>query len=141
MRLIRFGDWQLRLDAFLSERLRTPFSWGVNDCALFSADAVLAITGVDLAWGLRGKSARAAARFIQEVGGLPMIVSSRLPMLESVDLAYEGDVLAVRLNSSRPGRLSLGVLNAFGDVVGPSRNGLVCVSRGQAVAAWGVGHG
>lgn len=32
-----------------------PFSWGENDCALFVADGIKAITGVDIAADFRGR--------------------------------------------------------------------------------------
>jgi hypothetical protein len=37
------------------ERARAPFAWGRNDCALFAADGIEAITGVDIAGDFRGK--------------------------------------------------------------------------------------
>ena len=37
------------------ERAKTPFAWGANDCALFAADGIKAITGVDIASDFRGK--------------------------------------------------------------------------------------
>lgn len=53
MILERFADWPQRLAQFFLERRAQPFRWGKNDCGLFAADAVLAITGVDLAADLR----------------------------------------------------------------------------------------
>lgn len=47
--LVRFPDWQERLTDFLHDRREMPFAWGSNDCALFACDAVLAMTGTDLA--------------------------------------------------------------------------------------------
>jgi len=52
--LIRFPDWESRLVQFFSDKMHIPFQIGVNDCALFACDAVLAITGVDLALSVRG---------------------------------------------------------------------------------------
>jgi hypothetical protein len=47
--------WDTRLlEQFLIERRFMPFKWGENDCALFVADAVEAITGVDIATDFRG---------------------------------------------------------------------------------------
>jgi hypothetical protein len=48
MALTKIQHWQTRaFHEFLISRARAPFVWGVNDCALFAADGVLAITGVD----------------------------------------------------------------------------------------------
>jgi hypothetical protein len=40
----------------LIERRFMPFTWGANDCALFVADAVERMTGVDIAADFRGYS-------------------------------------------------------------------------------------
>jgi len=52
---MRYQDWEARLHGFCSARRGVPFTWGANDCALFVADAVQAISGVDLASGCRGR--------------------------------------------------------------------------------------
>lgn len=57
MSLVRRHDWRSRLSAVIEEALQRPFEWGHHDCALFAADAVLAMTDRDLAEGLRGEYA------------------------------------------------------------------------------------
>jgi len=53
--MIRFPDWQTRLDAFLRQQKDRTFEWGKWDCCLFVADAITAMTGEDPAQSLRGK--------------------------------------------------------------------------------------
>lgn len=53
--MTRVEDWPERLAAFIEQRRKMPFAWGSNDCALFAADAVCAITGVDLGEPFRGR--------------------------------------------------------------------------------------
>jgi hypothetical protein len=53
--MIRFADWPTRLNDFIDSRREAVFSWGENDCALFAADAVWAMTGTDLASAYRGR--------------------------------------------------------------------------------------
>ncbi len=56
MTLTRQPHWATRgLHAFLLARARAPFVWGANDCALFAADAIEAMTGVDIASDFRGR--------------------------------------------------------------------------------------
>jgi hypothetical protein len=56
MSLKRIQHWQTRAyHQFLADRKRTPYQWGVNDCALFAADGILAQTGTDIAADFRGK--------------------------------------------------------------------------------------
>lgn len=139
MSLPRLPDWRLRLDALIWERRRQPFAWGANDCCLFAADAVLAITGVDLAARLRGLGARAALRHIQRMGGLCHVVPDCLPLLPATAAAQDGDVALIEQPAKGLRGLALGVLDGVW-VLGPGRNGLMAVPARQAIQAWGVGH-
>jgi hypothetical protein len=54
--------WDTReLNDFIWARAFAPFEWGVNDCALFVADAVRAMTGADIAEDFRGYTDEAGA--------------------------------------------------------------------------------
>jgi len=56
MALKRAQHWATRAyHQFLLARRHTPFAWGSNDCALFAADGIQAITGTDIAADFRGK--------------------------------------------------------------------------------------
>lgn len=50
-------------EVFLRARAAMSFAWGSNDCALFAADGILAMTGVDLAADFRGKYSDEAGAF------------------------------------------------------------------------------
>jgi len=65
--LLSLPNWPTLLHKFLAERMNTPFVWGKHDCCLFACDAVLAMTGEDLAGDFRGKydSALSAVRTMQ----------------------------------------------------------------------------
>jgi hypothetical protein len=55
-KLARKPNWDTdAFDKFLLSRATTPFAWGGNDCALFAADAIEAITGIDIAADFRGR--------------------------------------------------------------------------------------
>ena len=75
-----------------------PFVWGVHDCCTFCADAVQAITGVDVMGTLRQRyqSAFEALALTQELGGLQAAVSSVLGEPCSPALCTVGDVLLLR---------------------------------------------
>jgi len=51
----RFDDWEMRLDTFIQKRMKTPIKWGKHDCCLFACDAIVMMTGVDVAEYFRGK--------------------------------------------------------------------------------------
>ena len=134
--LVRLPDWRLRFDALITERLHTPFAWGRNDCALFAADNVLALTGVDPAFGLRGHaSARQAARTLRQRGDLATLVDLHLGPSCSPALATQGDVMMVPMG----GRLALGVCLSCDYAAGPGAIGLLQTSMANAVCAWKVG--
>ncbi len=50
----RLPDWRPRLTAYLAETAHQGFRYGSNDCALFAAGAVRAMTGQDPAAAWRG---------------------------------------------------------------------------------------
>lgn len=50
----RLPDWRPRLTAYLADTARDGFRYGSNDCALFTAGAVRAMTGHDPAAAWRG---------------------------------------------------------------------------------------
>ena len=50
----RLPHWEMLLDGWHKVAETRPFLWGKSDCCLTACDAVLAITGIDPAIGLRG---------------------------------------------------------------------------------------
>lgn len=118
--MTRFNDWPERLAAFIEARRARAFSWGSQDCALFAADAVLEMTGVDLADGLRGyTSASGAAKRIKKAGGMRAL-AGELPE-KHPGLAQRGDVVLVELE----GRETFGIVAGNGYWCGPGVDGLV----------------
>jgi hypothetical protein len=73
----RLEGWEKRFSAFLQERQRAPFVWGENDCILFAADAIVAITGFDLAASVRGlyASEEEAKALLKQRGGLEAAIT------------------------------------------------------------------
>jgi hypothetical protein len=141
--LQRLPDWPLRLEAFVQQRAHQPFAWGAQDCALFAADAVQALTGVDVAPpALRQhRSARAALRSLQAHGGLHGIAQAALGTPIAPALATVGDVLLVNSNNlafMHPGRPMLALCNGS-TALAPGPQGLVSVSLQRATHAWRVG--
>lgn len=91
---MRLPDWQPRLAQLVTQRMRHPLQWGVHDCCLWAADAVQAVTGTDLAAGLRGTystQAEAQARLLQ-LGGLAALCVDRLGPVARTALAQPGDI-------------------------------------------------
>lgn len=51
----RPNNWRVLLIEYVLVAEKAPFEYGVNDCALFAANAVKEMTGVDFAEDFRGK--------------------------------------------------------------------------------------
>ena len=127
-------DWQERFAAFGKERAAMPFEWGRNDCCLFAADAVLAMTGEDPAASLRGySSALAAQRLIDEAGGLQALASQALGEPVSQLMAGVGDVVLL----TNEGRELLAICNGI-NAVAPGPDGMVVLDMAAALAAWKI---
>lgn len=132
----RRHDWQMRFEAFIASRQATPFVWGANDCALFAADCVHAITGQDPAPpGLRShRTEKQALRTLERHGGLHSIATRSLGQPIPARAAMVGDVVLVKVGK----RDALAVCNGQ-TAFGPSPLGLVSVGMETATLAWRVG--
>ena len=131
----RLHTWQTRFALLCMERQHAPFVWGVHDCCLWAADAVQAITGQDLAEGLRGTyhTAAQAARMLEQAGGVRGVATAALGNAVSPKLASVGDVVLFR----QAGRELLAVCNGSTALaVGPA--GLEPLGMGTALAVWRV---
>lgn len=134
--LKRLADWEDRLASLIAQRIDQPFVWGVNDCALFAADCIEAMTGVDLAPDLRGQwqDQRQALRVIAGLGGLAAAVEV-LGLVESSPLfAQRGDLVLHRRDGSDALAICLG-----SNLAGPSESGLLFFGLESGGRAWRVG--
>lgn len=100
----RLRDWQQRLAELMMQRRVALFQWGVHDCCLFAADAVLAVTGHDLAADLRGTytSADEAARLLRRLGGVQGVAINRAGPVVPVAMAQAGDIGLCVQDPARP---------------------------------------
>lgn len=129
----RLPDWPLRLERFIASRARAPFAWGKNDCALFAADCVQAITGQDPApAGLRGHTtAKQAYRALHRHHGLAAIATGSLGEPVPANCATVGDVVLLQVQ----GRDALAVCNGTTALM-PSPYGVASVSMATATHCW-----
>lgn len=122
---------------FLRDRAETPFQWGVNDCCVFAADAVLSQTGRDLAAGWRGKydDELSAEVVLLAFGGIAKIATEALGIaLPLVTTAQRGDV--VLFESGAGPALGICVGDKFAAI--RREGGVGYFSMRHAVTAWRV---
>jgi hypothetical protein len=134
MMLTRFQNWPELLADKIEQSREISFSWGSHDCALFCADAILAMTGTDLAWDLRGRyqTERDALRRIHKLGfkNLEELVNERLEPISILN-AKRGDLVLHPTGA-------LGVCNGLMSwFVTP--DGLTCLKTCIFNKAWRVG--
>lgn len=134
--MTRVQGWERALFNFTVERHALPHEWGKHDCALFAADGVRIMTGVDPMADIRGTYTTriGAARAIKKLGvdTLGQAVSLKLPSI-TPSVARRGDVV---MCNGDDGEFLAIVQGAT--AVGPSRRGLIHVPLKQALAAWRV---
>ena len=140
----RRSDWQRALDEFVRVNQDRRFEYGKWDCCLFVCDAIIEMTGIDLAAPYRGKySTRAEAlRAISEQLGTASIqavaenaaATHHMPEVPVLH-AHRGDMVLV----ARGRDFSLGLVALNGrDAIVASKFGLWRLSLSRAVRAWQV---
>jgi hypothetical protein len=131
--------------AFLKQAKSTPFKWGSNDCCLFAANAVLAITGTDLADDFRGKYTDEASAFalIKTVTGGTTVADAAAYCAKKHNLteyahplmAKRGDLVVI----SNAGNLIAGVVHLNGrEVVSVNDQGMVRLPITSITRSWSI---
>lgn len=108
--------WQHRLTTYLASIAARPFEAGKLDCALFTAGAVQAMTGVDHARGWRGKyrSLAKGLKALEAAGHADHVAltASLYPEVPPI-MAQVGDIAVVQSDGAED-------VQALGIVQGPS---------------------
>lgn len=133
----RIKGWEQALAATTRAAMPKRHAWGSHDCALFAADCVRAITGVDLAEEFRGQynDENGARRVLASLGceNVGDLASRYLPEIDA-PMARRGDVVMM------DGKFGpfLAIVDGW-TAVGPSLRGLEHVPASSALRAWRVG--
>lgn len=129
----RLHQWQSALQYLIAERRLMPFEWGRNDCGLFAADCVQAITGEDPAPGFRGvyASESGAQAVLDANGGLEGVAAASFGAEIAPALAQVGDVVLCKIQ----GRDMLAIC-AGSHAIGPGHNRLASMPMKRAQKAW-----
>ena len=141
--MTRIESWPSALSDYLLRAESIRFRYGSQDCGLFVAGAIRAMTGVDVASTLRGYTNRAEAfNRIATLCGTPTMeaIAGHLAVLHGVPevpvlCAQRGDVVLLR--SGR--RSSLGIVAMHGtEILTPYRAGLLRLPLSHARRAWHI---
>jgi hypothetical protein len=132
---MRINTWEEALADYIAIKRDEPFEYGVNDCCMFAAGAVEAITGEDPMPEFRGKydSLKGSLTVIKEIGA------------GTLEATLDGKFTQVEIGHAQRGDLaffddSVGVvMGGFAYFV--SDDGLERINRSLWDKCWGVGHG
>jgi len=143
---IRSHTWSTReLHDYLTNHAHTSFAWGQFDCCLFAADAIQAMTGIDIAAEFRGKYHDQASAFelIKTVTGGSTVADAAaycanqhgLPEWKYPLMAQRGDLVVFE----NDGNLIAGVVHLSGrHVVSVSESGLIKAPITAVQRAWHI---
>jgi hypothetical protein len=146
--MIRVADWEDKLNGLLSERHGSDFTWGQHDCCLFVGDAVLAMSGVDIAEWFRGKysDSHKAYSLLKDYagGGIESVMDKLAELYHMAEIprmtASHGDIalceVATHLND---GTLTLGVINQDNKILIAGRGKLHAFDKSVGVRFWKTG--
>ena len=132
---MRITTWENALSEYIAEKRNEPFEYGINDCCLFAAGAVLEITGEDPMSEFRGKydSLKGSLKAIKDIGS------------GTLEATLDGKFAEVSIGYAQRGDLaffddSIGVvMDGFAYFV--SDDGLERIPRELWNKCWSVGRG
>lgn len=137
--MMRTEGWRKRLANYVNQARSIPYQLGTQDCWLFVAGAVEAITGVDHAKAHRGhyKAVRGALGVMNRAGADNMadFAGKYLTERASTAEAQIGDVMAIPTKDAFG--FSLGILNGERVLV-ITPNGIDTRDRSEATRAFEV---
>lgn len=143
--LVRHPDWPAALARFFAAREGAEFGYGRSDCCLFVADAVLAMTGVDLAADYRGRyrSREGAEECLRLTAGRATVAAAMERAARGLGLAevpvacaQRGDIV---LLAREAGDQSLGLVALDGRrIAAVSERGFLYLPVGRAARAWRI---
>lgn len=137
---MREQDWENALNEHLEKMRHTEFKRGLNDCALFVCDCILAMTGKDFASDYRGQytTRKQAEALIKKHGNkdLKSLATEQLgEPYTNINFAKRGDVVLVPC----PEGEALAILDLTGKrAVTTGKDGLVYYPREQWIKAWSL---
>ena len=95
IKLTRHSAWEQNLSEYIETKRHEPFDYGVNDCCMFAAGAVEAMTGVDPMIEFRGQydSLKTTIKVLKEIGAgdLEATIDGKFPEI-AVGYAQRGDL-------------------------------------------------
>ena len=138
--IVRKDNWPKYLYEFIDSRRKVPFKYGENDCALFAADAIKAISyDVDFGEPYRGKydSYVGYVKLIKEINGcvcLEALATSLLGQPCPTKYVKRGDVVLIQIENRQSLGICIGAKSAC-----PGKNGLDFINtHPNTIKGWSI---
>lgn len=137
---MRKQNWETAFSDFIEECRDRPFKRGDHDCALFVANCIEVITGVDHGKEFRipYKNRREAIALLKKkgYGNLEDVATTKLgEPYKSIGFARRGDVVSVKC----PEGLALAIIDLSGKrAITTGKAGLEFYPMGQWLKGWSV---
>jgi len=124
------------LAEFITERRLLPYVWGSNDCVLFAADWVVAVTDIDPLGDLRGTwhNEEEAMVALEAQGGLVAAMDARFPRKQK-EFAQRGDIVMLKITADQQPSLAVCV---GADAAAPGFEEMLLASMSKARIVWEV---
>jgi hypothetical protein len=132
---MRLSDWEMQLSEYVLSKKNQPFEYGVNDCCLFAAGAVEAMTGENPIPEFIGAydSLKTSIKALKTIGAGTLektmdakFTEIQIGYAQTGDLAFHDGSIGVIIDS---------------DALFVSDDGLVRISRDKWCKIWSVGRG
>lgn len=132
--MVRLENWPMLLGRYLKETKDKPFKWGENDCILFAAKGLEAITGQNLYAEYVYETEDQAKEILENHNGLAGLISKHLgPGHRNFKKAHRGDLVMMKLPQP-----TLGIVDDSGQrIAAISQDGHVRLPLNKAWRVWG----
>lgn len=132
--MVRLPDWPMRLSAYLKDTRDAPFMWGSNDCVMFAAKGLEAVTGINMYAEYEGYTDEAGAKeIIDSAGGIDKLVSKHLgPGHRNYKTAQRGDLCLMKMPE-----FTVGIVDDTGQrIAAVTEKGLMRLPLSKAWRIW-----
>jgi len=146
---IKTRNWESKLRGFIRSQSGTPFQWDRSDCVSFTTNCIMAMTGIDVAGWLRGKynDKHSAKKVLWDHMGMGLVKTfSKIFEENGFEETYKlrtGDICFVQIQNLDPEASRMFdnatmavVVNNFGHIAVPGKNGLEIFNHYRLMKAW-----
>ena len=140
----RFSNWPETLLAEVKAARGRPFKYGSHDCLMWQAAVIRAMTGVDLARGMRGYRTREGAAAVLREKGEGTVTKTLDAIMKKhgcaripASMCGRGDAVVALIKTDggkeRVGGICLGAVAAF------ASDGIIYISMADVIRGWKIG--